>query len=106
MRGYAQGLGQLGGERARALLLDLLNGRSYGRPDPRAVPDILQALAAAKVEGLRDILLEQLKADDVVVRATAAELLGEGADASDRVTNTLEAAYKAARKDVMNDARV
>ncbi|HJQ22904.1 MAG TPA: peptidylprolyl isomerase [Blastocatellia bacterium] len=105
-RGYAQGLGQVGGERARALLLDLLSGKSYGRPDPRTVPDILQALAAAKAEGLRDILLEQLKADDVVVRATSAELLGESADASEKVTSALEAAYKAARKDVMNDARV
>ena len=106
MRAYAQGLGQVGGERAGALLLDLLSGKSYGRPDPRAVPDILQALAAAKVEGSRDILLEQLKADDVVARATAAELLGESADASEKVTSALEAAYKAARKDVMNDARV
>jgi cyclophilin family peptidyl-prolyl cis-trans isomerase len=106
IRGYAQGLGQLGGERARALLLDLLSGKSYGRPDPRAMPEILNALAAAKVEGLRDILLEQLKADDVVVRATAAELLGEGEDASDKVTSALEAAYKAARKDPINEARV
>ncbi|HKQ06240.1 MAG TPA: peptidylprolyl isomerase [Blastocatellia bacterium] len=103
---YAQGLGQLGGERARAILLDLLSGKSYGKPDSRALPNILNAMAAAKVEGLRDTLLEQLKADDVVVRATAAELLGDTDDASEKVTSALEAAYKAARKDPMNDARV
>ncbi|MFL6216208.1 MAG: peptidylprolyl isomerase [Blastocatellia bacterium] len=103
---YAQGLGQLASDKARATLLDLLSGKSYGKPDPRAVSPILQAMEAAKVEGLRDILLEQLKADDVVVRATSAELLGELGDSSDKVTSALEAAYKAARKDVMNDARV
>jgi cyclophilin family peptidyl-prolyl cis-trans isomerase len=106
MAAYAQGLGQLGGEKARAILLDLLSGKSYGRPDARAVSDILNAMSAAKVDGLRDILLDQLKAEDVVVRATAAELLGELGDASETVTSALEAAYKAARKETMNDARV
>ncbi|HKP14400.1 MAG TPA: peptidylprolyl isomerase [Blastocatellia bacterium] len=106
MAAYAQGLGQLANDRARAALLDMFNGKSYGKPDPRAVSPLLQAMEAAKVEGLRDILLEQLKADDVVVRATSAELLGELGDPGDKVTNALEAAYKAARKDVMNDARV
>ena len=106
MAAYAQGLGQLGSDKARAILLDLLSGKSYGKPDPRAVSDILNAMAAAKVEGLRDILLEQLKAEDVIVRATSAEQLGELGDASERVTTALEAAYKAARKEKMNDARV
>jgi cyclophilin family peptidyl-prolyl cis-trans isomerase len=106
MAAYAQGLGQLGSERARATLLDLFSGKSYGKPDARAVSDILNAMAAAKVDGLRDLLLEQLKAEDVIVRATAAELLGDADDASEKVTSALEAAYKAARKDQMNDARV
>ena len=106
MAAYAQGLGQLGSDKARATLLDLLSGKSYGKPDARAVSDILNAMAAAKVDGLRDILLDQLKAEDVIVRATAAELLGDLDDASERVTGALEAAYKAARKEKMNDARV
>jgi len=106
MGAYAQGLGQLGSEKARAILLDLFSGKSYGKPDARVVSDILNAMAAAKVEGLRDTLLGQLKAEDVVVRATAAGLLGEAGDASEPVTSALEAAYKAARKDTMNDARV
>jgi cyclophilin family peptidyl-prolyl cis-trans isomerase/HEAT repeat protein len=106
MAAYAQGLGQLGSDKARAALLDLLSGKSYGKPDARAVSDILNAMAAAKVDGLRDILLEQLKAEDAIIRATAAELLGELGDAGERVTGALEAAYKAARKEKMNDARV
>jgi cyclophilin family peptidyl-prolyl cis-trans isomerase len=106
MAAYAQGLGQLGSDRARGILLDLLSGKTYGKPDARAVSNILQAMAAAKVDGLRDLLLAQLKAEDVVVRATAAELLGDAGDTSEPVTSALEAAYKAARKDAMNDARV
>lgn len=103
---YAQGLGQLGTERAKIILLDLLSGKVYGKPDPRAISDILNALAAVKVEGLRGILLENLKAEDVVVRTTAATLLGNLGDESEAVIKTLEEAFKAARADKMNDARV
>jgi cyclophilin family peptidyl-prolyl cis-trans isomerase/HEAT repeat protein len=103
---YAQGLGQVGGERAKALLLDLLAGKSYGKPDARALPDVLNALAAVKAEGLRDILLEHLKAQDTIVRATAATLIGELNDSTDAVIQALEAAFKAARSDKMNDARI
>ncbi|HXG68319.1 MAG TPA: peptidylprolyl isomerase, partial [Blastocatellia bacterium] len=106
MAAYAQGLGQLGTERAKTTLLDLLSGKTYGKPDARAVSDILNALAAAKVEGLREILLEQLRAEDVIVRATAATLLGDLGDNSDMVVKALEDAYKAARTDKMNDARI
>jgi peptidyl-prolyl cis-trans isomerase B (cyclophilin B) len=106
MANYAQGLGQLGTEKAKAMLLDFLQGKTYGKPDVRAVSDILNAMAAAKVEGLRDLLLEQRKAGDVIVRATAASLLGELGDTSEKVTAALEEAYKAARADNMNDARI
>lgn len=103
---YAQGLGQLGSERAKTILLDLLEGKTYGKPDPRAVSDILNALAASKVEGLREKLLAQLKSEDVIVRATAATLLGDLGDASDEVIKALTDAYQAARTDKMNDARI
>jgi cyclophilin family peptidyl-prolyl cis-trans isomerase len=106
MAAYAQGLGLVATDRARALLVDFLSGKTYGKPDARAVPDILNALSAAKAEGLLDVLLAQLKAEDVVVRATAATLLGELGDSSDAVAKALEDAYKAARADKMNDARV
>lgn len=106
MSAYAQGLGQIATERARAILLDLLAGKTYGKPDPRAVPDILDGLAATKADGLVTILLEQLKAEDVMVRTKAATLLGDAGDQSDRVVKALEEAYKAARADKMNDARI
>lgn len=103
---YAQGLGELKTERTKTILLDLLSGKTYGKPDARAVPDILNALSAAKVEGLRDILIENLKAEDVIVRTTAATLLGNLGETSDIVSKALEEAYKAARTDKMNDARI
>jgi cyclophilin family peptidyl-prolyl cis-trans isomerase/HEAT repeat protein len=103
---YAQALGQLASDRAKTLLLDLLTGKTYGKPDVRALPPILSALAAAKVEGLREILLEQLKAPDVFVRETAASLLGERGDSSDPVIAGLYEAYKAARADKINEARI
>jgi cyclophilin family peptidyl-prolyl cis-trans isomerase/HEAT repeat protein len=101
---YAQGLGELGTERAKKILLELF--KQGEKLDPRAMPDILRALRAAQVEGLRDILLGQLKAEDVIVRAEAARLLGEMGDASEVVTSALEQALKAARSDKMNDARI
>ncbi|MFY9573625.1 MAG: peptidylprolyl isomerase, partial [Blastocatellia bacterium] len=106
MSAYAQGLGQLANDRAKTLLLDLISGNSHGKPDARAVPAILNALAAAKADGLRDILFEQLKAPDVFVRETAASLLGDLGDSSDAVVTALYQAYKSARTDKTNDARI
>src|SRR5215213_9630601 len=82
---YAQGLGQLGTDRARQILLDLRAGKTYGKPDARAMPEIMTALAAAKAPGFKEVLIENLKAEDVIVRATAATLLGDLGDASDPV---------------------
>ena len=106
MASYAQGLGQIASDRAKTLLLDLLTGKTYGKPDVRARPPILSALAAAKVEGLRDILLTELQAPDVFVRETAASLLGERGDSSDPVIAALYEAYKVARADKINEARI
>ena len=58
--------------------------------------------AQAKVEGLRNILLEQLKSSDVFVRTTCATLLGELGDSSDPVIAALYEAYKTARADKIN----
>lgn len=106
MASYAQGLGQLGTERAKALLLDLLSGKTRGKPDARALPPILNALAATKMEGLRDILLEQLKSTDVYIREASATLLGELGNTSDSVIAALYEAYKSARADKLNEARI
>lgn len=106
MSAYAQGLGQLATERAKALLNDLFAGKTYGKPDIRAVPAILDAMGQAKVEGLRNILLEQLKTSDVFVRTTSATLLGDLGDQSEAVISALYDAYKIARGDKINEARI
>ncbi len=106
MAAFARGLGQVKTPRAKTLLKDLLSGDPYGKPDARAVSAILNAMAACGVEGLRDIALSQLKADDVAIRAASATVLAGIGDSSDLVGQALEEAYKAARADKSNDARI
>src|SRR5262249_45543020 len=91
---------------ARAALAKLIAGARDNKQYVFAMPEILNALSAAKVDGARKILLDELKAEDVIVRATAAQQLGELGDQSDDVIQALDAAYKAARSDKMNDARI
>jgi cyclophilin family peptidyl-prolyl cis-trans isomerase/HEAT repeat protein len=68
-----------------------------------AVPDILRAVAAFKPLDLAPVMREQLKSDDVIVRATAAELLGgEPPDAES--ARSLVAALAPAMRDELNDA--
>jgi cyclophilin family peptidyl-prolyl cis-trans isomerase/HEAT repeat protein len=99
---HAQGLGEVGGDRAKKALRELL----ASGPDHRAVPDILRAMSKAKVGGLSSILLEQLKGPDVAVRATAASLLAEQADGGEAAKEALREAFKAAGSDKANDARL
>lgn len=106
MAAFAQGLGQLGTEKAKTILLDLISAKTYGQPDYRAISDILNATAQAKVAGLTDILVAKLKSDDVIIKATAATLLGEAGDASDPIFKALKDAFEASRLDTMNDARI
>ncbi|HEV2836610.1 MAG TPA: peptidylprolyl isomerase [Pyrinomonadaceae bacterium] len=73
--------------------------------DPRsqyAVPDVLRALAAFKPNDLRQVLFAQLKAVDVIVRATAAELLGDLPPSED-ITRELIAAWPLTRNYSLND---
>lgn len=99
---FAQGLGELKGSRAEKALLDVL----HEHPDARAISDLLTALAACKSEKLKDVLLSELKNKDVVVRATAASLLGDMGDSSPLVIDALRDAYAKARQEKMNDARL
>ncbi len=99
---FAQGLGELKSDKAKAALIDLL----AAKPDARAVADILNAMEAVKLEGLQKILLAQLKEPDVIVRTTAAEILGRDGDQSDTVITALLEAYKMAKADKVNDARI
>ncbi|HEY6332288.1 MAG TPA: HEAT repeat domain-containing protein [Blastocatellia bacterium] len=103
---YATGLKEIATDRSRKILAGLLSGDGRTKPDVRAVPDILDALAAVKADGLRDILFTALRADDVFVRTKAAELLGGLGDSSDLTMKALQDAFLVAQKDKLNDARI
>jgi cyclophilin family peptidyl-prolyl cis-trans isomerase/HEAT repeat protein len=68
-----------------------------------ALPNVLRALAAYKPTDLALIMRAQLKAQDVIVRATAAELLGELPPDVD-TTRALTDALTPALTDELNDA--
>lgn len=57
-----------------------------------AAPDVLRAYAQFKTDDLTEVLLDHLKAKDVFIRATAAELLGEQ-PASRTAFTALESAF-------------
>jgi cyclophilin family peptidyl-prolyl cis-trans isomerase/HEAT repeat protein len=69
----------------------------------RAAPDVLRALAAFKPNDLGDILRQQLKAEDVIMRAAAAELLGE-LPPEEATTRALAEALPASLRDELDDA--
>lgn len=103
----AQGLAELKSKRAEKELLSMLDNH----PDPRAESEILNAIAALKYSDLVKVLLEQLGNKDVIVRATAASLLGEHGESEskerkDEIRTALWNAYLAARDEQMNDARI
>ncbi|HJX92036.1 MAG TPA: peptidylprolyl isomerase [Pyrinomonadaceae bacterium] len=67
------------------------------------VPDVLRAYASYKPKDLVEVLSAHLEDDDVVVRATAADLLGD-LPPSQENTRMLVAAVPRAQKDSLNDA--
>jgi len=67
-----------------------------------AVPDLLRALAAFKPKDLADVLLKHLNESDVIVRGTAADLLGDLP--SEQHTRALAAALARTQNDPLNDA--
>ena len=68
-----------------------------------AIPDVLRALAAFKPQDLADILLKHLNESDVIVRGTAADLLGD-LPPSEQHTRALAAALARTPDDPLNDA--
>jgi cyclophilin family peptidyl-prolyl cis-trans isomerase/HEAT repeat protein len=68
-----------------------------------AIPDVLRALAAFKPQDLAAVATAQLKESDVIIRSTAADLLGD-LPPSEEITRTLAAAWPQAANDVLNDA--
>lgn len=68
-----------------------------------AIPDVLRALAAFKPRDMSEVLRAQLNESDVVVRGTAADLLGD-LPPSNETTSALIAAWPRTAKDSLNDA--
>jgi cyclophilin family peptidyl-prolyl cis-trans isomerase len=68
-----------------------------------AIPDVLRALAAFKPPDLDTVAIGQLKENDVIIRGTAADLLGD-LPPSEEITNALAAAWPQAANDQLNDA--
>jgi cyclophilin family peptidyl-prolyl cis-trans isomerase len=68
-----------------------------------AIPDVLRAYAAFKPKDLEQVLVTHLQAPDVIVRGTAADLLGD-LPPSPEITQALIAAWPRTTKDSLNDA--
>ena len=68
-----------------------------------AIPEVLRALAAFKPQDLASIASSQLKESDVIVRSTAADLLGD-VPPSEEITRALAAAWPQTANDTLNDA--
>jgi cyclophilin family peptidyl-prolyl cis-trans isomerase/HEAT repeat protein len=68
-----------------------------------AIPDVLRAFAAFKPKDLTEVLLKHLNDPDVIIRGTAADLLGD-LPPSEQNTRALIAAFPRTAKDPLNDA--
>ena len=68
-----------------------------------AIPDVLRAYASYKPKDLLEVLRAHLQDNDPIVRATAADLLGD-LPPSEENTQLLSAALPVALKDDLNDA--
>lgn len=68
-----------------------------------AIPDVLRALAAFKPQDLGTVARAQLNDSDVIVRGTAADVLGD-LPPSEENTRALAAAWPQAANDKLNDA--
>jgi len=68
-----------------------------------AIPDVLRALAAFKPQDLGAVASAHLKETDVIVRGTAADILGD-LPPSEENTRALAAAWPQTANDALNDA--
>jgi cyclophilin family peptidyl-prolyl cis-trans isomerase len=96
---------------AQSLLRSLLDYRNSGLTintliavhSEYAIPDVLRALAAFKPQDLASVATAQLKESDIIIRSTAADLLGD-LPPSEEITRALAAAWPQAANDTLNDA--
>jgi cyclophilin family peptidyl-prolyl cis-trans isomerase/HEAT repeat protein len=86
-------------ERVQAIR-NLIEGYKTSKEDlVKAVPDSLRAFAAFKTEDLSEVLRKQLKATDVIIRATTAELLSNQPTSAENI----EALKTAFNESLAND---
>ncbi len=98
-------------QQAENLLLALLDYRNSGLTintlvavhSEYAVPEILRALAAFKPKSLAEVLRRHLSESDIVIRATAAELLGELPPNDETAPALIRALPEALNDKEMND---
>jgi cyclophilin family peptidyl-prolyl cis-trans isomerase/HEAT repeat protein len=94
----ATALGSIPADRGAMLLTAMLTDR-----DQRVIPAVLNAIAAAKLPNAAALILQQLKADDFVIRANAAAALAE-LKAADAVPALVDA-YRESLNDTTYVAR-
>ena len=70
-----------------------------------AISDVMRALAAFKPPDMANVARAQLKESDVIVRGTAADLLGD-LPPSEENTQALAAAWQQTANDTLNDAQL
>jgi cyclophilin family peptidyl-prolyl cis-trans isomerase len=110
----AQGLGEIGSTSTASAGNALLTTQADAQLALRAIlqdkqtpalalPDVLRAVAAFHPLDLDALMREQLRSSDVIVRATAAELLGEETPSAE-TARALVTALPVAMRDDMNDA--
>lgn len=74
---FAQALGELNSERAKAMLLTMWQQAEQGKLEARAMPAMLRALSRIKYDGLQTAARRQLMHKEITVRAAAANALTE-----------------------------
>ncbi len=114
LSGLAQGLGDFAATTAEAAGSTIVSLQADAQISLRslvsdntvpalAMPDILTALAAFKPNDLGEVLRKKLSDPDVIVRSTAAQLLGD-LKPDEANTRALASALPAAMRDELNDA--
>lgn len=98
---FARGLGELGDDQSRELLL-LLWGSEPA--DSISRPEILRALAKLKPRSLQLLLHQALRDKEIAPRATAADLIANSIDQSNMLA--LIRGYLASEEDRDNDAKL
>jgi cyclophilin family peptidyl-prolyl cis-trans isomerase/HEAT repeat protein len=95
----------MGQGRAEMFLIVIKHQKQTGEVVPsQALPDVLRAFAAYKPNNITRVLVEYLTDSDVIVRSTAADLLGEQPPNEENTMALIQALTRALRDTDLNDA--